>query len=40
MIFLSGFYYTQYRITEEKRLFRCENRKCGSKCKLQNRMSN
>ncbi len=40
MIFLSGFFYTQHRMTEEKRLFRCENRNCRSKYKLRNRMSN
>jgi len=40
MIFLSGFFYTQHRITEEKRLFRCENRNCRSvNCEIECQIS-
>ncbi|CAF1560987.1 unnamed protein product, partial [Rotaria sordida] len=32
MIYFSGYLYTQHRITEEKRIFRCEDRNCRSRC--------
>ena len=28
MIYFSGYVYTQHRVTEEKRIFRCEDRIC------------
>lgn len=30
MIYFSGYFYTQHRKTEEKRIFRCEDRNCRS----------
>ena len=40
MIYLSGYCYTQHRMTEEKRILRCEDRDCRSKCKPRNLISN
>jgi hypothetical protein len=34
VIYLCGYLYTQHRITEEKRIFRCEDRNCRSKYKF------
>ena len=34
MIYFSGYLYTQHRVTEEKRIFRCEDRTCRSKYKF------
>ena len=31
MTYVAGFLYTQHRITEEKRIFLCEDRDCRSK---------
>ena len=38
MIYFSGYLYTQHRVTEEKPIFRCENRTCRSKYKFLNLM--
>ena len=36
MIYFSGCLYTQHRVPEEKRIFRCEDRTCRSKYKFLN----
>ena len=33
MVYFPGYLYTQHRVTEEKRIFRCEDRTCRSKYK-------
>jgi hypothetical protein len=33
MLYYSGYFYTQYQVTEKKRIFRCEDRNCRSKKK-------
>ena len=38
MIYFSGYLYTEHRVTEEKRMFRCEDRTCRSKYKFLNLM--
>ena len=38
MIYFSGYVYTQHRVTEEKRIFRCEDQTCRSKYKSLNLM--
>ena len=38
MIYVSGYVYTQHRVTEEKRIFRCEDGTCRSKYKSLNLM--
>ena len=38
MIYSSGYLYTQHRVTEDKRIFRCEDRACRSKYKFLNLM--
>ena len=30
MIYFSGYLYTQHHVTEEKRIFRCEDQTCRS----------
>jgi hypothetical protein len=32
VVYHGGFVYTQHSVTDEKRIFRCENRDCKSKC--------
>ena len=38
MIYFSGYVYTQHRVTEEKRIFRCEDGTCRSEYKSLNLM--
>ena len=38
MIYFFGYLETQHRVTEEKRIFRCEDRTCRSKYKFLNLM--
>jgi len=32
IVYHRGFVYTEHRVTNEKRIFRCKNRNCKSKC--------